>query len=307
MDDLPLPLAPEAPTDDDELDVWLEDRSLALGAVLGEAVVNIVVDTTNAYLDTLTAAGDFAVFDEIPQRWNATVQSAVLTDINGVFLSGSVNAFVLNPLAGDIPAATVQSWLGVVNTESLDYLTTASNRLVGIGDDVWGEIRSKVSDTVASGATRDQLRREIQQIANVNARRAETIARTEINAAYLNGQRVASEALGPEFGPLEKKWRATMDDRTRDSHITLDDVVVPYDEFFYTINGEYLIGPHDPNGAAKEVVNCRCRQIDLYAGDRRPDGTIVGTDALSDEARAWRDVEDRTDLPFYDPWANYSG
>jgi hypothetical protein len=307
MADSPLPSAPEAPTDQDELDVWLEDRSITLGNKLGEALTRIVVDTANAYLDTVVAAGDSAVFDEIPSRWRATVQSVALTDISGVYLSGSVNAFVLNPLSGDIPQTLLEQWVGVVNTESLDYLTTASNRLVGIGDDVWGNIRDKVSSVVETGATRDELRRQIQDIANVNARRAETIARTEINAAYLNGQRVATEALGAEYGPVEKKWRATMDDRTRDSHITLDDVVVPYDDFFVTINGEALIGPHDPNGDPSEVVNCRCRQIDLYVGDRRPDGTIVGTDALSDESRAWRDIEDRSELPFFDPWANYSG
>ena len=307
MADSPLPSAPEAPTDEAELDVWLEDRSIALGNKLGAALARIVVDTANAYLDTITAAADNSVFDEIPSRWTATVQSVALTDINGIFLSGSVNAFVLNPLAGDIPEALLEQWVGVVNTESVDYLLTASNRLTGIGDDVWLEIRDKVSDVVATGATRDELRRQIQEIANVNARRAETIARTEINAAYLNGQRLATEALGTEFGPVEKKWRATMDDRTRDSHITLDDVVVPYDDFFVTINGESLIGPHDPNASAAESTNCRCRQVDLYVGDRRPDGTVVGTDALSAEARAWREVDDRSELPFFDPWGSTSG
>jgi hypothetical protein len=193
MADSPLPSAPEAPTDQDELDVWLEDRSIALGNKLGAALARIVVDTANAYLDTITAAADNSVFDEIPSRWTATVQSVALTDISGVYLSGSVNAFVLNPLAGDIPQALLEQWVGVVNTESVDYLLTASNRLTNIGDDVWLEIRDKVSDVVATGATRDELRRQIQEIANVNARRAETIARTEINAAYLNGQRLASD------------------------------------------------------------------------------------------------------------------
>jgi hypothetical protein len=304
MDDSLLPSALDAPVDDRELDDWLEAQSVKLGRALGEALARVVVDTANAYLDTVVAAGDDAVFDEIPTRWRALVATRVVTDLSGVYLSGSVNAFILNPLTGDIPASILESWVGVVNTQSLDYLAQASNRLTAIGDDIWLEIRDRVAQTVATGATRDELRQQIQQLADVSARRADTIARTEINAAYLNGQRVAVEALGPEFGPLEKKWRATMDSVTRESHITLDDVVVPYDEPFITINGNSLDGPHDPSGAAEEVVNCRCRQIDLYRGMERPDGSVVGADPLSSDMRAYKDVEG---IEFVDPWAGWSG
>ncbi len=54
---------------------------------------------------------------------------------------------------------------------------------------------------------------------------------------------------------IQKQWRATLDNRTRDTHVFLDGNTVDLDDFFE--NGlEY---PRDPNGEAREICNCRCR------------------------------------------------
>ena len=53
---------------------------------------------------------------------------------------------------------------------------------------------------------------------------------------------------------MVKQWDSTLDARTRDSHAQIDGEIKELDEKFS--NG--LMFPGDPNGAAAEVVNCRC-------------------------------------------------
>ena len=64
---------------------------------------------------------------------------------------------------------------------------------------------------------------------------------------------------------LEKMWVATVDERTRDSHIMLDGEVVDVDSRFS--NG--LIGPGDQStGDPAEYINCRCTTVSVIDGMR---------------------------------------
>ncbi len=59
---------------------------------------------------------------------------------------------------------------------------------------------------------------------------------------------------------------ATLDGRTRDSHRDLDGERVPYDEPFS--NG--LMFPADPQGAGREVWNCRCTMRAIFPENSEP-------------------------------------
>jgi hypothetical protein len=98
--------------------------------------------------------------------------------------------------------------------------------------------------------------------------RGETIARTEaigaLNASHRESfeQAIASGYVRRQ--DVRKVWRATRDNRTRDTHRAIGDESVGFDELFS--NG--LLYPCDPNGPASEVVNCRCSvdyRIDFFA------------------------------------------
>lgn len=98
--------------------------------------------------------------------------------------------------------------------------------------------------------------------------RGETIARTEMLTALAESQReayeqaIASGAVNRQ--DIRKIWRATRDNRTRDSHRHVDSESVGMDERFS--NG--LLYPHEPGAPASEVVNCRCAvdyRIDFMA------------------------------------------
>lgn len=71
------------------------------------------------------------------------------------------------------------------------------------------------------------------------------------NKARLDGMYRASD-IGVK---VQKQWRATLDNRTRDSHRLLDSKTIDLDATFD--NG--LKYPREPGGAKSEVCNCRCR------------------------------------------------
>lgn len=105
--------------------------------------------------------------------------------------------------------------------------------------------------------------------------RAETIARTEAMASLHQSQEEAIRQ-GISEGAIEGEavteiWRATKDDRTRDSHAAMDGQEVERGEPFITGNGVYLMYPGDPNGPPEEVINCRCWReikVDFLRGVR---------------------------------------
>jgi hypothetical protein len=103
--------------------------------------------------------------------------------------------------------------------------------------------------------------------------RADAIARTEAMAALHQSQDEAMRQ-GISQGAISAEnvtyiWRATDDDRTRDSHRVMDGQTVAQDEAFITGNGVQLMYPGDPNGPPEEIINCRCWRepnVDFLAG-----------------------------------------
>lgn len=89
--------------------------------------------------------------------------------------------------------------------------------------------------------------------------RAKMIAQTEAMAAFNFGGRVAAISVNI---PLQKKWMATQDERTRPAHKQAHEqtrgLYEPYD-----VDGEKLMYPGDTslNATAQNVVNCRCKEV----------------------------------------------
>jgi outer membrane lipoprotein SlyB len=114
------------------------------------------------------------------------------------------------------------------------------------------------------------------------AYRATTIARTEAVGAANNGHMANIESwliANPDF-TVVKTWIATDDDRTRPDHVGLNrNVVIGLNTPFTAPSGEQLRWPHDPNGAAKEVVDCRCTVGTFLV--RRRNALAMGPDAFA--------------------------
>lgn len=106
-------------------------------------------------------------------------------------------------------------------------------------------------------------------------RRGETIARTETIASAHAGANEGMAQLidtgAVDAQNVRKIWRATPDDRTRDSHRSLDATSIGFDEEFVSpVTDKRMKHPGDSSLGAKGVdtINCRCwmeMRIDFFA------------------------------------------
>lgn len=103
--------------------------------------------------------------------------------------------------------------------------------------------------------------------------RSENIARTEGGRVLAEGRdealRQTMEQADISDDLIERTWRATRDQRTRDTHRRMQgQKVIGSETPFVSPSGARLRRPHDPNAPASEVANCRCqvtvriRQVD---------------------------------------------
>jgi HK97 family phage portal protein len=120
--------------------------------------------------------------------------------------------------------------------------------------------RQRVARAIDAGLNAPDGAESVGQIASrirdvyrgLSGPQAQTIARTETARAYNEGRDEAMEQLGVE----ETEWLSARDEAVREA---------PYD---HTIDGETrrrgepfsngLRYPHDPSGAAGNLINCRC-------------------------------------------------
>ena len=261
---------------------WLDARSMALAQAIADEILRITLSAYEAFIATVdetavTASGDLYVIDSIIPQWQVVAQQVVVPSINETYLAGSLSAYATADGKRTIPTSVASGWANVVNQEAVQYAANATNRLRDVGNTLWNDIRKKVSTSIEQGKSGEELKAELEQLANFSEYRADTVARTETSSAYINGNYIGDQALG-EFGPVEKVWIAVGDARTRPTHFAAMSAStaspVPFNEPF-TVGGVQMMFPHAPGAPAGEVVNCRCYYDSYYVGDTRPDGSIV--------------------------------
>ena len=109
------------------------------------------------------------------------------------------------------------------------------------------------------------------------------------NKARLDGMYWA-EYLGNK---MHKAWIATPDNRTRDSHASLDGKEIPLNKIFD--NG--CSRPRDPNGTPAEICNCRCSLKYVDVGGERGQtrsarqGEVTGSYKKSSSFKGTKSVE----------------
>ena len=147
-------------------------------------------------------------------------------------------------------------------------------------DYVWNEkrVRNSVTQAIIQGESMDKLAKRLSSdLSTSNGQHMMMFARTAVTGAQNEGslQRMRdAEDLGLK---VQKRWLATLDSRTRDSHAELDGQTVDVDEPFVTKDGTKIMCPGDPSAPPEEVCNCRCTMITVYpqyenlfsAGERR--------------------------------------
>ncbi len=253
-----------APEDPEMAREWVDDRAAELAALMAKAAGEITRRVATAYSETLVAAGDLAALDALTDTWYSFVTEVVGEYTGGMYLSGNLTAWISGP-ATEISPEEAAGWARVVNDQAIDYQAAATNRIVDASTGMWNDVRDRVVASVQSGSSNEELKSAIEDATGYSEFRADTIGRTEVQAAYSGGEMAGARALG-EFGPTHKRWLAAIDARTRDSHAAVDGQVVEMAEPF-DVGGVPMDRPLDPSAPAAEVVNCRCTVELLYPED----------------------------------------
>jgi SPP1 gp7 family putative phage head morphogenesis protein len=167
--------------------------------------------------------------------------------------------------------------LELLNKKGVKEISEETRRLFNIWIDTYGlnlakdiddttkkKLRKALSESIEEG---EDLKKRVAKLIEVSDEmfaedkkwRAELIARTEscttMNAGAI--ELYKSEDIG------YKEWISVQDDRTRDSHLLMDGVVVPITDKFEVpatsqSEGAFMEYAGDPSAPAGQVCNCRC-------------------------------------------------
>lgn len=130
----------------------------------------------------------------------------------------------------------------------------------GIADD---DILSGITDALASAPN------ILGDLIGAMANMASTVASQDAASGY--AAQVTS-LDDPAYLSATKNWENAGDDKVREAHLDVDPVAI--NEYF-TVGGEPMIGPGDPQASDENTANCRC--ICTYDGIV-PEGSGYDTD-----------------------------
>lgn len=277
-------------------DLWLPQVAAQLEPVPGIAPDPAVV----------TGAAAAA---ELEAAFASTVAPVIVGILGAELVSTATGAL--------LDAATISSLPFVV-----DYIAQVRNRLVGIADEVYADVRDAVSEGILAGESMPDVAARIRAVLDPSgerwSRRATVIARTEVIGARNGGALAGHQAVADVTGEqLVKTWVATTKGpsgaRTRPTHRAAHGQEVHLDAPF-TVGGYQLMFPGDPSGPAHEVIQCRCTMVvtspgtvlpwsaeqTLNAGGNMPGLAAAAstappvpdqaTDAYDNQADGWRGV-----------------
>jgi HK97 family phage portal protein len=135
-------------------------------------------------------------------------------------------------------------------------LAELTRKITRIDDTVERQLRESLVEGLKAGESITQLAKRVSDVMDASRSRAETIARTETNNAFSSGRVEGAR----QAGVSKMEWISARDNFVRDTHAPgtgVDGEVRGLDEPFS--NG--CRWPGDSQGAAAEVINCRCTVV----------------------------------------------
>lgn len=137
-------------------------------------------------------------------------------------------------------------------------------------------INGAILQGLIQGESIPKMAARLQGAVNMDMNAAIRTARTATTCAQSSGRLDSFREAKAEGVDIKKTWLATMDKRTRDSHVRCDGETVDIEDKFS--NG--LQYPGDPNGDPSEIYNCRCTVIATING-KTFDGTRLNKTGMS--------------------------
>lgn len=139
------------------------------------------------------------------------------------------------------------------------FLDTRRNLMSNVAQEVFNDIKSTLQDGIDAGEGTADLAKRIKATFNeLSDERAKVVATTETGAAYSFARNEGMKGLGIEY----KQWITAQDNNVRDTHIVMNEKVVPMAAFFSVPTKDHGLDlmqhPCDPAGSAENCINCRC-------------------------------------------------
>jgi len=133
-------------------------------------------------------------------------------------------------------------------------------------DYVWNQrkVNNCITQGIIQGKSIDKIAKDMaKRLCSLNENKMRMFARTAMTQAQNAGRMEVmdrSEKMGIR---IQKKWLATLDARTRDTHRRLDGQVRDKKDPFDSDLGPIMY-PGDPSAALANICNCRCRLTYVY-------------------------------------------
>jgi hypothetical protein len=148
------------------------------------------------------------------------------------------------------------------------------------------KITAQVSRSIATGVSFQQTAKQLAGYTRIGYNNAIRIARTEGHRIQCSAAHDAAQQAKDRGADIVKKWDATLDGKTRESHVAVDGQIRELDEKF----GNGLMFPGDPAGGAAEVINCRCAY--LQKARRWLDGSFTKVNNFTKQIESFDSPDD---------------
>jgi hypothetical protein len=193
----------------------------------------------------LKAVDAGGLFD--PDRWGAELE-----DDAGRWLAD------LEDEAGQITATQIGVGFREGDPGLAELVAQRATKVGGTSETTLAALQRQLSIAAGRGETIDEVARRVSSVfASAAGPRARVIARTEV----VGGANEANILVARSSGVVGKKrWVATLDERTRDSHVAANGQEVDLNAKF-TVGGASLDAPGDYNGPPDETIQCRCTMM----------------------------------------------
>lgn len=144
-------------------------------------------------------------------------------------------------------------------------------------DEVLKKIRIHITQGIMSGEGYSKIAKALRDDIGMTKAQSQRVARTEAGRAMSQaGLDSAKVAKDNGLSGMKKRWLATKDNRTRDTHRHLDGKAIDIDDNFHSSGcvgqaPKLFVGV----ASAKENINCRCKLLYYFDEDELP--TVMRT------------------------------
>jgi hypothetical protein len=184
--------------------------------------------------------------------WQQQVTEQILPLVAQVFIdsAGHIRSQILDA----VPSTGVLSVPALGSDAAERYLAQMRNSYDQIGDHLWATARTQLSEGFDAGESIPQLADRLRASAGLSARSAVLVARTSVIEASNFGSLSMARVSGLE---MQKEWIATLDLRTRPTHLEADGQRVDLGDPFI-VGGHAADFPAAPSLPPSERYRCRC-------------------------------------------------